>query len=37
MMQDLQELVNYQGEKLLTIEEALNGAHDHMGKGEQKL
>lgn len=33
MMEDLSDLVKFQGEKLLTIEEALQGAQDHMERG----
>jgi syntaxin 1B/2/3 len=37
MMEDLSDLVKLQGEKLLTIEAALEGAHDHVVKGDEKL
>jgi hypothetical protein len=29
--------VHLQGETLLTIETAIDGAHDHVGRGEVKL
>jgi len=34
MMEDLSDLVKLQGEKLLTIEAALEGAHDHVVNGD---
>ncbi len=33
MMEELALLVHLQGEKLLTIETAIDGAHDHVGRG----
>lgn len=37
MMEELALLVHLQGEKLLTIETAIDGAHDHVERGETKL
>lgn len=37
MMEELALLVHLQGEKLLTIETAIDGAHDHVDRGEVKL
>lgn len=37
MMEELALLVHLQGEKLLTIETAIDGAHDHVERGEVSL
>ena len=37
MMEDLAHLVKLQGEKLLTIEEALEGAQNHVEAGTKHL
>ena len=37
MMEELALLVHLQGEKLLTIETAIEGAHDHVDRGDVKL
>ena len=37
MMEELSDLVKLQGEKLMTIEEALEGAREYVGSGEKKL